>query len=89
MVNFEKFNKPTNAIALGKDIVFSELGGAVKRFPPGSWTLQTPSTGRVLRSQFQVKLPMSARAAQELFIRSAFSDFAGLDVNFQVEKNSC
>ena len=34
VANFEKFKQPTNAIALGKDIVFSELGGAVKRFSP-------------------------------------------------------
>jgi WD40 repeat protein len=36
VANFEKFNKPTNAIALGKDIVFSELGGAIKRFSPAA-----------------------------------------------------
>ena len=36
VANFEKFKQPTNAIALGKDIVFSELGGAVKRFSPAA-----------------------------------------------------
>ena len=36
VANFEKFKKPTNAIALGKDIVFSELGGAIKRFSPAA-----------------------------------------------------
>ena len=34
VANFEKFNMPTNAIALDKDIVFSEAGGAIKRFSP-------------------------------------------------------
>ncbi len=34
VANFEKFKMPTNAIAIGKDIIFSELGGAVKRFSP-------------------------------------------------------
>ena len=36
VANFEKFKQPTNAIALGKDIVFSELGGAIKRFSPAA-----------------------------------------------------
>ena len=37
VANFEKFNMPTNAIAIRKDsIVFSELGGAVKRFSPAA-----------------------------------------------------
>ena len=36
VANFEKFKQPTNAIALGKDIVFSELGGAIKRFSPSA-----------------------------------------------------
>ena len=36
VASFEKFEKPTNAIALGKDIVFSELGGAIKRFSPAA-----------------------------------------------------
>ena len=33
---FENFKAPTNAIALGADIVFTELGGDVKRFSPDS-----------------------------------------------------
>ena len=36
VANFEKFKQPTNAIAVGKDIVFSELGGAIKRFSPAA-----------------------------------------------------
>ncbi len=35
VANFEKFKYPTNAIAQRKDmIIFSELGGAIKRFSP-------------------------------------------------------
>ena len=37
VANFEQFDAPTNAIAIGKDvIVFSELGGAIKRFSPAA-----------------------------------------------------
>ena len=36
VANFEKFNMPTNAIAIGNDIVFSEVGGAIKRFSPNA-----------------------------------------------------
>ncbi len=37
VASFERFNAPTNAIAIRKDsIVFSELGGTVKRFSPAA-----------------------------------------------------
>lgn len=34
VTSFDNFKMPTNAIAVGEDIVFAELGGAVKRFTP-------------------------------------------------------
>jgi WD40 repeat protein len=36
VTNFGNFKQPTNATALGKDIVFTELGGAIKRFSPAA-----------------------------------------------------
>ena len=34
ILNFEKFKKPTNAIALGEDIVFCDMEGTVQQFSP-------------------------------------------------------
>ena len=34
ILNFDKFNKPTNAIALGEDIVFCDMEGTVQQFSP-------------------------------------------------------